>query len=192
MNLLHKIYFKFFVKSGFSYGTYLRDRESLRKQGENCFISKGAELPDPYLLSIGSNVWITDGCRLLCHDASVVMINIMNNSHIDQVGPIVIGDNCFLGNNVIVLPNSKIGSNTIIGSGAVVTGDLKGNAVYAGNPARQISSMQNYINKSQGRSKQFPWSDLLKKNAVHIYDPKLESTLKNERIKYFFESGKSN
>lgn len=187
MNLLHKIYLKFFVQSGFAYGTYLRSKKMLRYQGNNCFIAKGSELPDTYLLSIGNNVWITDGCRLLCHDASVVMINIMNNSHLDQVGPITIGDNCFLGNNVIVLPNIKIGSNTIVGSGAVVTSDLKGDAVYAGNPAREISSLEKYINKAKIRTKLFPWNDLLKKNSVHIYDASLEKTLRNERVNFFLK-----
>jgi acetyltransferase-like isoleucine patch superfamily enzyme len=188
MNLLRKLYLKFFVSSGFPYSEYLSKRKALHFQGSNCFISKGAEISDPYLLSIGDNVWVTDGCRLLGHDASVIMINIMQGSQLDQVGPIEIGDNCFLGNNVIVLPNTKIGANTIIGSGAVVTRNLEGNAVYAGNPARLISSMDEYIEKVTSRSKQFPWNRHLNKNAAHIYDANLEETLRKERVEYFFNS----
>ena len=188
MNLLRKLYLKFFVSSGFRYGEYLCKRKVLHHQGNNCFISKGAEISDRYLVNIGSNVWITDGCRLLCHDASVIMINIVNKSQLDQVGPIEIGDNCFLGNNVIVLPGTKIGPNTIIGSGAVVTRDLEGNAVYAGNPARLISSMDEYIEKVTSRSMQFPWNRHLNKNAAHIYDANLEATLRKERVEYFFNS----
>jgi len=188
MSLLRKLYLKYFVPSGFGYGKYLKDRRSLQYQGDKCFVSKGSELPDPYLLSIGNNVWITDGCRLLCHDASVIMINIMQDSQLDQVGPIEIGDNCFLGNNVIVLPNIKIGPNTIVGSGAVVTRNLEGNGVYAGNPAKLVSSMNDYIEKATNRSRQFPWNRHLNKNAAHIYDANLEATLRKERIEYFFES----
>ena len=187
MNLLHKIYLKIFVPSGFAYAKYLKSRCALQHQGDRCFVSKGSELPDPYLLSIGNNVWITDGCRLLCHDASVIMINVMQGSQLDQVGPIEIGDNCFLGNNVIVLPNIRIGSNTIVGSGAVVTHNLDGDGVYAGNPARLVSSMDDYIEKAANRSMRFPWSNHLKKNSVHVYDGELEKELKKERVKYFFK-----
>lgn len=186
MNLLRKLYLKFFVPSGFAYGKYLKDIRSLQYQGENCFVSKGAELPDHYLLSIGSNVWLTDGCRLLCHDASVIMINMMQGSQLDQVGPIEIGDNCFLGNNVIVLPNIKIGANTIVGSGAVVTRNLEGNGVYAGNPARLVSTLEDYIEKATNRSLEFPWSSLLNENSVHVYDGELEVKLRKERVEYFF------
>ncbi|UCD32316.1 MAG: acyltransferase [Desulfobacterales bacterium] len=186
MHLFKKIYLRFFVKSGFEYANYLKKNGFLHSQGENCFISKSANIPDPYLTSIGDNVWITSGCQLLCHDASVIMINLIRNDHLDRVAPVIIKDNCFLGNNVIVLPGTTIGSNTIVGAGSVVTKDLPENSVYAGTPARHICSLENYISKMKSDSKKYPWYDLLKQHEKHVYDPKLEEKLKVERVKYFF------
>ena len=141
MRLLDKFYVRFFVSSGFGYAAYLKKRGVFHSQGDNCFISKAANLPDPHLICIGNNVWITSGCQLLCHDASVIMINILRSGHRDRVGPIIIGNNCFLGNNVILLPETNIGSNTIIGAGSVVTQDVPANTLAVGNPARVIREL---------------------------------------------------
>ncbi len=186
MGLVSKIHLRFFVKSGFPYAAYLKKKGALHSQGENCFISKAANIPDPYLLSIGNNTWITSGCQLLCHDASVIMINIMRGGHLDRVGPIVMGDNSFLGNNVIVLPDSRIGANAIVGAGSVVTKDIPENSVYAGSPARFVCTFDEYVGKIENDTKGYPWSELLKKHATHVFDPVLEEQLKRERKKYFF------
>lgn len=52
--------------------------------------------------------------------------------------PITIEDNVWLGVNVTVLKGVTIGPNTIIGAGSVVTKNIPGNAIAAGNPCRVI------------------------------------------------------
>ena len=186
MRLLGKIYLRFFVSSGFGYAAYHKKKAVLHSQGDNCFISKAANIPDPHLVKLGDNVWITSGCQLLCHDASVIMINIMRSGHRDRVGPIIFGNNSFLGNNVIVLPGTSIGSKTIIGAGSVVTGDIPDSAVFAGNPARHICDFEDYVVRIENDTRTYPWMELLKQHERHVYDPELEQQLRSERVKYFF------
>ena len=50
--------------------------------------------------------------------------------------PIHIGENCWLGAGVIVMPGVTIGDNTVIGAGSVVTKDIPANVVAVGNPCR--------------------------------------------------------
>ena len=50
--------------------------------------------------------------------------------------PVHIGNNCWLGAGVIVLPGVTIGDNTVIGAGSVVTKDIPSNVVAVGNPCR--------------------------------------------------------
>ncbi|KAE8764841.1 maltose acetyltransferase domain-containing protein [Georgenia thermotolerans] len=56
--------------------------------------------------------------------------------------PITIGDNVWLGGGVIVCPGVKIGENTVVGAGAVVTKDLPANVVAVGNPAKVIRQLE--------------------------------------------------
>jgi maltose O-acetyltransferase len=50
--------------------------------------------------------------------------------------PITIADNVWLGAGVIVCPGVRIGEDTVVGAGAVVTRDLPAGVVAFGNPAR--------------------------------------------------------
>ena len=59
----------------------------------------------------------------------------------------VIEDNIFIGWGATILAGSHIGSNSIIGAGSIVSGKLEGNAVYAGNPAHKIMSIEDYYEK---------------------------------------------
>lgn len=52
--------------------------------------------------------------------------------------PICIGNGCWIGANVTVLPGVNIGDGTIIAAGAVVIEDCDPNSLYAGVPARKI------------------------------------------------------
>ena len=52
--------------------------------------------------------------------------------------PINIGDGCWLGGGVIVLPGVTIGDGAVIGAGSVVTKDIPANSLAVGNPCRVI------------------------------------------------------
>ncbi|KAJ5902578.1 Maltose/galactoside acetyltransferase [Penicillium taxi] len=56
--------------------------------------------------------------------------------------PIVIGEDCWLGGNVIVLPGVTIGKGSTVGAGSVVTKDVPPFHVVAGNPARIIRRIE--------------------------------------------------
>lgn len=49
----------------------------------------------------------------------------------------------------VVLPGTTVGNNVIIGAYAVASGYLESNSVYAGNPAKRICSIEEYIQKRE-------------------------------------------
>ena len=56
---------------------------------------------------------------------------------------VVIGDNCWIGMNAVILPGVKLGPYTTVGAGAVVTHSFEeGHCVIAGNPARIIRKFE--------------------------------------------------
>ncbi|MDE5421910.1 hypothetical protein L3073_06795 [Ancylomarina sp. DW003] len=96
----------------------------------------------PQLVTIGDNFISAPGSIILAHDASLYL-----HTECYRIEETIIGDNVFLGANAVVLPGVTIGDNCIIGAGAVVTKDIKSNLVVAGNPARLICTVEDYINK---------------------------------------------
>lgn len=58
-----------------------------------------------------------------------------------KTAPIVIGDNCWIGESAFVGKGVTIGENSIVGAYAVVTGDVPANSIVAGIPARVIGQV---------------------------------------------------
>lgn len=105
----------------------------------------------PWLISVGDNVTLASGVKLLAHDASTAKTGVHT-----KIGIVHIGSNVFIGANAIVLPNVRIGDNVVIGEGSVVTRDVPSDSVYAGNPAQLICSFDEYQKKHQENQKSHP------------------------------------
>jgi maltose O-acetyltransferase len=58
-----------------------------------------------------------------------------------SMAPVEIGDNVFVGMGVKILKGSTIGSDTVIGAGSVVAGEIPAGVVAAGNPATVIREL---------------------------------------------------
>ena len=64
------------------------------------------------------------------------------NKGLEYALPIRVGNNVWIGGNVIVLPGVSIGDNCVIGAGSVVTRDIPSGTVAAGNPCRVLKKIQ--------------------------------------------------
>lgn len=98
---------------------------------------------EPYLISIGNHVTITSRVQFITHDGGVWVFR-EKYPDIDVFGPIVVGDNVFIGIGALIMPNVTIGNNVVIASGAVVTRDIPSNTVAVGVPARPIKTIDEY------------------------------------------------
>ena len=104
-----------------------------------------------WLIEIGDNVTTAPNVKLIAHDASTI-----NDIGYAVIGPIIIGNNCFIGAGSTILPNVKIGNNVIIGAASVVTKNIPANTVFAGNPARKICNYDEYIDKRKKQMNDCP------------------------------------
>lgn len=59
----------------------------------------------------------------------------------EDVQPIVIEDNVWIGSSSIVYPGVRIGQGSVVAAGSVVMNNVPANTVVAGNPARQIRNL---------------------------------------------------
>lgn len=82
------------------------------------------------------------------HDNAIIKPSC--GKYTDLLGEIRIGDNCFIGAGVIILPGCSIAANTIVGAGSVVTNSVdREGLVIAGNPARVVCTVQDYYEKNK-------------------------------------------
>jgi acetyltransferase-like isoleucine patch superfamily enzyme len=123
------------------------------KIGKDCLLFSMEFSTEPYLIEIGDHVVISSGTQFITHDGSVW---VLRDSHPDigVFGKIKIGSNSFIGINCIILPNTDIGSNCIIGAGAAVRGKIPDDSVVMGNPGKVImktSMMEKFLLSSKNR-----------------------------------------
>lgn len=122
--------------------------------GDNCkFFGKVDFGSEPYLITMGNHVMLSDGVRFANHDGGIQVLDV--NGMLpgsDIFGMITIEDNVFIGQNALILKNVHIGSNVIIGANAVITKDCESNAVYAGVPAKKIRSLDEYYTHVKSRA----------------------------------------
>jgi acetyltransferase-like isoleucine patch superfamily enzyme len=113
----------------------------LRKQGmkigEGCTINSMSFSTEPYLIEIGDHVAIAAGTDFITHDGGIWSFR-EELGPADIFGQIKIGNNVFFGNSCIILPNTIIGDNCIVGAGSVVRGKFPENSVIIGNPAKVV------------------------------------------------------
>ena len=101
--------------------------------GEQAMIAQEVFLHDHARITIGRGVWIGPRCTILTQTHEVGDATCRAGRTVSM--PVVIGDGCWLGGAVTVLPGVTIGPGCVIAAGAVVTRDCEGDGIYAGVPA---------------------------------------------------------
>ncbi|GAB1462748.1 sugar O-acetyltransferase [Pedobacter sp.] len=87
-------------------------------------------------VSIGNHVFF--GPNVAIYTAGHPLHSHLRNQEHEWAQPITIGDNVWLGGNVVINPGVSIGNNVVIGSGSVVTKDIPDNVFAGGNPCKVI------------------------------------------------------
>lgn len=103
----------------------------------NNFNCNGLEVHGPGSVTIGDNFHCGKNCLILTANHNFKGSKIPYDET-EIVRDTVIGDNVWLGLDVLVLPGVTIGEGAIVQAGSVVTADVPPLAIVGGHPARQF------------------------------------------------------
>ena len=106
--------------------------------GDNSFIGRGVEFNISKSITIGDNCLIASGCKFIDHDHGLKLGGLMRLQRGSEK-EIILGDDVWLGVNVIVLKGVTISDGVVIGSGSVVTKNIPANEIWGGVPAKKIA-----------------------------------------------------
>lgn len=108
--------------------------------GENFYANHNLVILDANKVKFGDNVFIAPNCGF--YTAGHPINADMRNEGLEYAKPIEIGNDVWIGGNVVVLPGVKIGNNVVIGAGSIVNKDIPSNSVAVGNPCRVIKEIK--------------------------------------------------
>lgn len=114
--------------------------------GDNCRIygnSPNMWGTEPFLITIGSNVFITNDCKFVNHDGGTLILR-SKTPDLEITKPITIGNDVYLGIETIIMPGVNINNNVIIGARSIVTKNVETDSVMVGIPAKKIKTVTQY------------------------------------------------
>ena len=130
---------------------WLRNHNVFAHIGKNSIIRSRLIPLYPELITLGDNVRFASNVHLITHDVCHMMLN----NHPDyqdfrfkeKKGPIIFGNNVFVGANTTILYDVTIGDNVIIGANSLVNKDISSNSIVGGVPAKVIGSFEDFVEK---------------------------------------------
>lgn len=109
--------------------------------GNSCNIGKSVRIVSrkSYPVRLGNNVELAQYVEILT-------LNKNTKKWLGKVtkGPVTVGDNVFIGENSIIMPNVTIGNNVVIIDHSIVFENMQDNSVVGGIPARVFQKVENF------------------------------------------------
>jgi acetyltransferase-like isoleucine patch superfamily enzyme len=110
--------------------------------GQGSFLNMGVMVAAERLVEIGDHCMLANGCFVTDashrYDDPELPITWQG---FESKGPTTIGDNCWLGANVVVTSGVSIGERCVVGANSVVTKDVEPFSIVAGAPARVLRKL---------------------------------------------------
>ncbi len=130
-------------------GLYQRSVIVTRVRGANITIGNNVGLSGVTIyaresVEIGDNTLIGGNTKIFDNDFHPLEIEPRNQNDVESIAvkPVVIGKNCFIGCNALILKGVVLGDGCVVGAGAVVSGTFPENSVIVGNPARVVKTIE--------------------------------------------------
>ena len=110
--------------------------------GDNFFANFNCIILDAAKVTFGDNVLVAPNCGF--YTSGHPLDSQTRNSGLEFAKPITIGNNVWIGGNVIVLPGVTIGDDSVIAAGSIVDRDIPNNVIAMGTPCRVYKTLKEH------------------------------------------------
>ncbi|SFC85202.1 sugar O-acetyltransferase [Pseudoalteromonas denitrificans] len=142
-----------------SRGNLKRLKSLFKECGQDVFIESGFHCDYADQLTLGDRVYININCTILdggevrIGEDSLIGPNVQILTVTHDINPterlkknnyaqeVTIGKNVWIAAGVIILPGVKIGDNSVIGAGSLVSKNVDPDSLYLGNPAVKVKAL---------------------------------------------------
>lgn len=121
--------------------------------GENFYSNYNCIILDCAEVTIGDNVMLAPNVSIFT--AGHPIHPEKRNEGLEYAIPVSIGNNVWIGGNTVINPGIKIGDNSVIGSGSIITKDIPSNVIAAGNPCKVIREITEEDKQFYFRNRKF-------------------------------------
>ena len=115
--------------------------------GNDCEIGEYSHITCANRITIGNNLFTGRRCTITDNSHGPSSRNVLDQNprlrDIVSKGPVSIGNNVWLGDNVVILPGVTVGDGVIIGANTVVTNNIPSYSVVVGNPMKIVKILKN-------------------------------------------------
>ena len=127
------------------YSDFIVKMQRLRgvKIGNNCHFSSYVllDLIYPEMITIEDNVTISHNAMIFAHVNPTANLFLKKSQYPRKVAPVIIKKGAVINPGSIIIAGVKIGENSIISIGSVVTEDVPDYSVVVGNPGRVVKKI---------------------------------------------------
>ena len=109
--------------------------------GMQVYFNVNCVILDAMKVTIGNSVFFGPNVHIY---TATHPTNSVERRKIQFAKPVIIGNDCWIGGNSIILPGVTIGNGVTIGAGSVVSKNIPDNCIAVGNPARVIREADNF------------------------------------------------
>ena len=127
--------------------------------GKNIYANFGLTLVDDTHIYVGDNTMF--GPNVVVATAGHPILPSLRKQAYQYNMSVRIGNNCWLGAGVLVMPGVTIGDDSVIGAGSVVTKDIPSGVVAVGNPCRVLREISEHDREYYFKDRKIP-NELIK------------------------------
>lgn len=98
--------------------------------GSNCFFNRNCSMTSLGKINIGNDCIFGENVKIYDHNHKTEVTGELFRKQGYSIGKVEIGTNVWIGSDVIILPNVRIGSNVVVAAGTIVSKDIPDNVTF--------------------------------------------------------------